>query len=164
MQIEVKQNSRLQLVEVSDVIVNSHGEVKITNLDLNMNENFEIYFKPIYVPETIDLSDERLRSDCHPDPGATQSRCQSRGCTWQQATLTGQAIPWCFISKTRASYTLQGTPSNNIGTERSTTVYKANKAHSSSFYGEDISNLRITVELKGAKQARIKIENDLATR
>lgn len=164
LKIEVRQGSRVQIVEVADFTVNEHGEVKLANLNLNMNENFEINFKQVIIQETIDINDERLRSDCHPDPGSSQSRCESRGCTWRQATLTGQAIPWCFIGKSRASYALQGVPSTSTGTERSTAVYKANKANSNSFYGEDINNLRITVELKGAKQARIKIEDDSASR
>lgn len=164
MKIEVRQNSRIQLLEVADFSVNEHGEIKLSNLNLKMNEDFEITFKQVIIPETIDINDERLRSDCHPDPGASQSRCESRGCTWKQATLTGLAIPWCFIGKTRSSYALQGSPSTVTGTERTTTTYKANKAHSGSFYGEDISTLKISVELKGAKQARIKIEDDSASR
>jgi maltase-glucoamylase len=162
--IEVRQGARLQYIEVTDFTVNEHGEVKLSNLNLKLNENFEIYFKQIILPEVIDVNDERLRSDCFPEDGATQTSCQNRGCTWKAATITGQDIPWCFIAKTRASYTLQGAPTTNTGVERSTSVYKANKAVANSFYGDDFATIKISVELKGSKQARIKIEDDANTR
>lgn len=160
----MRQSSRLQVLNVTNFNVNQFGEIKLINLDLRMNENFEIIFKQVILPETIDLNDERLRSDCHPDSGASQTSCQLRGCTWQPATLIGVAIPWCFIAKTRSSYSLQGSPTLSTALERSTRVYKAAKSHASTFYGEDFNTLRVTVELKGAKQARIKIEDDTTLR
>ena len=32
-----------------------------------------------------------LRRDCHPEPDATQERCELRGCCWYPS-----GGPWCF--------------------------------------------------------------------
>uniref|UniRef100_A0A493SZN8 P-type domain-containing protein n=1 Tax=Anas platyrhynchos platyrhynchos TaxID=8840 RepID=A0A493SZN8_ANAPP len=35
------------------------------------------------------------RVDCHPQPGASQERCEARGCTW--CTTDVPNAPWCFF-------------------------------------------------------------------
>lgn len=33
--------------------------------------------------------------DCHPQPGASQERCEARGCIW--CTTDVPNAPWCFF-------------------------------------------------------------------
>nr|XP_025039028.1 maltase-glucoamylase, intestinal-like [Pelodiscus sinensis] len=42
-------------------------------------------------PATIS---EHLRQDCHPEPGATESSCISRGCWWCETSTPN--VPYCF--------------------------------------------------------------------
>lgn len=49
------------------------------------------------------------RIDCHPDGGASQERCLSRGCTWCPAAEDGNNIPWCFVPK-NYGYKIVGEP------------------------------------------------------
>ena len=38
------------------------------------------------------------RVDCHPEPGASQEKCVSRGCHWCVSSIPD--VPWCFLPKT----------------------------------------------------------------
>lgn len=147
-----------QVLNLTNINVNEHGELSLTGLNLQMNKNFEINFKPVVIPEVIDLNDDRLRVDCSPDAGASEYRCSERKCSWVPSNT--QNVPWCFINKSRISYRLNSGVNNiDAGSERSKKVYTASKADSLSMYGEDINNLKITTELKGANMLRIKIED-----
>lgn len=163
-QVEIEQkNSKLQTIVIDNPSVDPiTGLITLRNLNIKMNEDFRITFKTVMVSETIDLNDEKLRVDCHPDPGSTQNSCQARSCSWISSQT--QNIPWCFIPKNRATYTISGSPVTTPGTQRESTVYIANKSGSHTMFGEDISQLKITVERKGMNLGRIKIENNQAAR
>lgn len=123
-----------------------------------MNQDFEIIFKSVIVQDLVDLNDDRLRVDCHPEPGAFESRCNDRRCKWKTSSVPN--TPWCFIDKNRVSYRLENEIKNaTTGPERSIKEFKATKSDLLSFYGEDIINLKISVEHKGASLLRIKIED-----
>jgi len=154
----ISQSRSVQVVNITNVNVNQFGEIKLSNLNLKMTENFEINFKSVNVPEVVNLNDERLRADCFPDPGAYQSKCQERGCVWSPSQTPG--IPWCYFGKNKASYSLDGTPiTTQVEPERLRKEYVVRKTDSASLYGEDVNRLKITVEHKGEKMVRVKIED-----
>ncbi|XP_039263188.2 uncharacterized protein LOC120339174 [Styela clava] len=39
-----------------------------------------------------------MKYDCHPEPDATQTVCESRGCMWCQSSVSGE--PWCVYGGT----------------------------------------------------------------
>lgn len=39
-----------------------------------------------------------MKYDCHPEPGATQTKCESRGCIWCVSQTPGH--PWCLYGGT----------------------------------------------------------------
>ncbi|CAF0715427.1 unnamed protein product [Brachionus calyciflorus] len=162
MEAEIKIfNSRQNpiVLNLTDLNVNQNGELSLSNLGLKMTQDFEINFKTVLIPEVIDIFDESLRVDCFPDSGATQSKCESgRKCKWTPSQTPN--IPWCYIDKTRTSYTLQQSVNTVTGTERLRKEYMAIKYDTLSLFGEDINRLKITTELKGSNMLRIKIDDN----
>ena len=62
-------------------------------------------FEPLSgAPDCTDSSDS-LRFDCYPDDGASQEKCESRGCCWKEASSSPHEtdvplnVPYCFYPK-----------------------------------------------------------------
>lgn len=155
--IKTASESRFTILNVTNANINSNGAITLTDLNLKITEEFEIDFKAVQVPEVVDLTDERLRADCFPEPGASEWACNNRKCTWASSSIQG--IPWCFINKNRVSYAVDGSPTTTNGVERSLKEYFIRKVDTLSFYGEDMARLKVSVEKKGAKMVRIKLED-----
>jgi maltase-glucoamylase len=152
-----------QVLLIENVVVTENGELDLNNLNLKMNQDFEIDFKITILPDPVAINDERLRVDCHPDPGSTQSACIQRGCSWAPSSL--QKVPWCFISKSRVAYVPQGTPVDKpVGPQRSLREYTIRKADTMTFFNEDFNTVKVSVEHKGSKMIRIKFEDPFSTR
>lgn len=109
-----------QLVSTYNVVPGKYGEVTLNNLNLKMTQEISIKFETVFYNETIDINDDRLRVDCHPEPGASQTSCFNRRCLWIPSSVSG--LPWCFISKSRVSYVLQGQPTTTTGNQRNLKV------------------------------------------
>ena len=92
-------NSRSSTINILNVNMNEHGEIKLSNLNLNMNEEFEINFESAQVTENIFIDDERLRTDCFPEPDSNEFKCLNRKCRWIPSQISN--VPWCFIDKKR---------------------------------------------------------------
>ena len=75
-------NSRINIINIANIDTNEHGEIKLSNLKLKMNEEFEIDFSTATVTENIDINDEKLRVDCWPEPDASETKCLNRKCRW----------------------------------------------------------------------------------
>ena len=150
-------SAKVTILNIGKVDVNEHGEIKLSNLNLKMNEEFEVDFMSTTVTENINLNDERLRTDCFPEPNADEYKCRQRSCVWAPSQYSG--VPWCFISKQRVSYTLDSESAATTLNNRYSKEYSVRKVDSLSFYGEDITKLKVTVEKKGAGMVRIKLED-----
>ncbi len=97
--LTVSNSLRSNLINISNLIMNEHGEIKLINLNLKMNEEFEIDFNAAEVVENIYIDDERLRVDCYPEPNSNEAKCLSRKCVWSPSQIAG--VPWCFVDKKR---------------------------------------------------------------
>src|SRR6185312_15335107 len=116
-----------------------------------MIDDFEVEIKVTVVQETIDINDERLRVDCHPDPSDnTEASCIGRKCLWRPSGTNG--IPWCIIDKNRLGYSLSGQPVTLTPTQpqMKATEYTIQKQDTMSFYGKDLTTVKLLVEEKGA--------------
>ena len=92
-------NLRSNAINISNVIMNEHGEIKLFNLNLKMNEEFEMNFESAEVTENIFIDDERLRADCFPEPNSSNEKCLNRKCRWSPSQISN--VPWCFVDKKR---------------------------------------------------------------
>lgn len=164
-------DSNRQTLNINDIKLNQFGELQLKNLNLNINRDFIIKFNLANITqvapnEQINLNDERLRVDCHPEPNSDEQSCRSRGCVWLQSSTPG--IPWCFVNKFRVGYkvNLTTTRINTLSPTRNRIIakYDVYKADSLSYYGNDIKNLKIEVEKKGSKMVRIKIKDAINNR
>lgn len=87
--------------------------------------------------QSVDVS---KRVDCFPEPGASQSTCQSRGCIWEEAP-NGSPVgtPWCYYP-TQSGFTVQSTGTNSF----------VLAAKSKNPYGDNISPLNVKYSSNGA--------------
>ena len=69
-------------------------------------------------------------------------------------------MPWCFIDQKRVGYIIDeqvpAITEEYPSEQRSKKTYGIKKVDTFTYYGEDIKNMRISVEHKGANAARIK--------
>ncbi|XP_071889148.1 sucrase-isomaltase, intestinal [Anas platyrhynchos] len=92
------------------------------------------------------------RVDCHPQPGASQERCEARGCTW--CTTDVPNAPWCFFPEDSPyGYSLGG---NAEKTDKGWRV-TLNKRSQLSLFGSDISPVVIDVEFQTKDRLRFKV-------
>lgn len=161
-----KSNNRLQTLEINNVKVNQFGELQLRNLRLSMISDFVIKFnmstittEVTPIPE-LDLNDPYLRIDCHPEFGASESKCLARGCSWISSSVSG--IPWCFINKQRIGYKVRqgrSVVSKSLARNRITATYDLTKSDSLTLYGNHINDLKVVVEQKGEHMLRIQFKD-----
>ncbi|XP_049339266.1 sucrase-isomaltase, intestinal [Astyanax mexicanus] len=92
------------------------------------------------------------RVDCHPEPGASQLRCQQRGCCWNPLDQTN--VPWCYFPRNHG-YTViseKRLDSRNV-------QVSLKRMDSPSLYGADIVDLSFTAEMQTENRLRFKITN-----
>ncbi|XGW25367.1 hypothetical protein V3C99_006640 [Haemonchus contortus] len=79
--------------------------------------------------------------DCFPEPGASQSLCQARGCIWQEAPPDApEGTPWCFYP-TASGF--------RVMSQLSSSHYVLTSAFNNP-YGSNISPLNVTSRINGA--------------
>ncbi|XP_005931267.1 maltase-glucoamylase, intestinal [Haplochromis burtoni] len=90
------------------------------------------------------------RVDCFPDPGASQAKCEARGCCWSPRDESN--VPWCFFP-TNHGYTVESQDSS------SPYVLKANliRMDSPSLFGGEIKQLALEAEMQTNNRLRFKI-------
>uniref|UniRef100_A0A3Q2X166 P-type domain-containing protein n=1 Tax=Haplochromis burtoni TaxID=8153 RepID=A0A3Q2X166_HAPBU len=87
------------------------------------------------------------RVDCFPDPGASQAKCEARGCCWSPRDESN--VPWCFFP-TNHGYTVESQDSS---------ILKANliRMDSPSLFGGEIKQLALEAEMQTNNRLRFKI-------
>ncbi|XP_071510130.1 lysosomal alpha-glucosidase-like isoform X1 [Diadema antillarum] len=111
-------------------------------------------------------TNDNLRFDCYPESGASQSKCEARGCCWAPAksgdvkpprrwntTKGGPQInvPYCYYPSDYPGYSFNGIATTSYG-------YTVNFTRSTkSYYPNDIMNLRLDAYFENDNRLRIKI-------
>lgn len=105
-------------------------------------------------PVCTDSSDSH-RFDCYPDDGATQEKCESRGCCWKHASSSPKPniplnVPYCFYPE-NFGYQL-------VKQEETATGYMLDlEMQQKGPFGEDITNLKVDVRLETQQRLHVKI-------
>ncbi|KAI8495115.1 hypothetical protein Bbelb_271010 [Branchiostoma belcheri] len=96
--------------------------------------------------------DERERVDCYPEGGASLSRCEARGCCWDQPATQGP--PSCFYP-TNHGYELSG------GLQRTPLGYRASlhRLNTPSAYGNDRESIEMEVEIQQDYRLHLKLSD-----
>ncbi|XP_019619834.1 PREDICTED: sucrase-isomaltase, intestinal-like [Branchiostoma belcheri] len=96
--------------------------------------------------------DERERVDCYPEGGASLSRCEARGCCWDQPATQGP--PSCFYP-TNHGYELSG------GLQRTPLGYMASlhRLNTPSAYGNDREIIEVEVEIQQDYRLHLKLSD-----
>uniref|UniRef100_A0A914C6H1 P-type domain-containing protein n=1 Tax=Acrobeloides nanus TaxID=290746 RepID=A0A914C6H1_9BILA len=95
--------------------------------------------------QTVDPSS---RVDCYPDPGASQTACQSRGCTWTPDNNDQtHTVPWCYFP-TNTGYVQSSMPSTTGGV--STIKLQKSTQSPGNPFGSDFGNLNFQYQEIGA--------------
>ncbi|KAF7699232.1 hypothetical protein HF521_003974 [Silurus meridionalis] len=90
------------------------------------------------------------RVDCFPDAGASQQRCQERGCCWSPNDQTN--VPWCFFSSNHG-YTVVSQSQPNSGKIEA----RLERQNAPSLFGSDILQLSFVAEMQTENRLRFKI-------
>ena len=97
------------------------------------------------------------RFDCYPDVGASEDKCEDRGCCWKVASnaLYGGSVPlnvpYCFYPK-NFGYELV----NQQETDTGFLLDLQMQQHGP--YGEDIVNLKVDVRLETEYRVHVKVK------
>ncbi|XP_028274772.1 maltase-glucoamylase, intestinal [Parambassis ranga] len=102
-----------------------------------------------FVPQCPNIP-QAERVDCFPDAGASQLKCEQRGCCW--SPLDERNVPWCFFP-TNHGYTVESVEQPNPH------VMKANlkRMSSPSLFGADIQELAFQAEMQTDNRLHFKI-------
>ncbi|KAL3992154.1 werner syndrome ATP-dependent helicase [Sarotherodon galilaeus] len=90
------------------------------------------------------------RVDCFPDSGASQEKCQERGCCWSPRDESN--VPWCFFP-TNYGYTVESQETPNSYAIKA----KLTRMESPSLFGQHIKELAIDAEMQTKNRLRFKI-------
>uniref|UniRef100_T1JFA2 P-type domain-containing protein n=1 Tax=Strigamia maritima TaxID=126957 RepID=T1JFA2_STRMM len=91
--------------------------------------------------------DDNLRFDCYPEDGASQEKCEARGCCWAQPKENKEksrgslGVPFCFYPSNFPGYYFV----NSTQTEKGVTIFI--ERNTSSYYGNDVMLLKVDIEL-----------------
>ena len=105
--------------------------------------------------QTVEVED---RVDCHPDPAATQERCEARGCVWRvsEPRLEGEeGPPFCYYPPDYG-YSMLGEP---LVTKDGYLVHLVKNTEDSMFGGE-VSDIWLKIEMQKPYRLRIRISDD----
>lgn len=107
--------------------------------------------------QQCDQSSDVARIDCFPEDGASQEKCQARGCCWRPAleprkpkSLHDVNVPYCYYPSDYPSYEVMSTQDTNFG--QRLWLYRSK----STYLPHDILNL--TVDLIYETQQRFRFQ------
>lgn len=103
---------------------------------------------------------DKDRVDCFPEPGASQQKCQARGCCWQSASgfgLRDVNVPYCFFPTDAPSYNV------DVVNQNDSKIVALMSRSAPSGRSADIPKLRLTVTQE-ARRLRFRIEDNSHTR
>lgn len=104
-----------------------------------------------HVLKTSSPETARIQIDCHPDKGATQTRCEERGCTWVDADDSKK--PKCTYPE-KYGYMMAAEPETTANGVK----VMLNRINTPALYGmEPYQNLTVMVEFHTDSRLRIKI-------
>ncbi|KAM3616402.1 uncharacterized protein V6R79_017274 [Siganus canaliculatus] len=100
------------------------------------------------------------RFDCYPEDDATESKCNARGCIWEQSSQTG--VPWCYFP-TDYGYTTLLSDETSSGM---TALIKRNTKYPSSGRdgSPDIDTLRVEIHYHSDHLLQFKITDPTTNR
>ncbi|XP_029026154.1 sucrase-isomaltase, intestinal-like [Betta splendens] len=90
------------------------------------------------------------RVDCYPDGGASQQKCEQRGCCW--TPLTESNVPWCFFPANQG-YVVESKEEPNRFELRA----QLKRLASPSLFGGDVQELALHAEMQTSNRLRFKI-------
>nr|XP_056702459.1 maltase-glucoamylase-like [Euleptes europaea] len=96
---------------------------------------------------------EDLRQNCHPEPGATEEACLSRGCQWCETS--SPKVPACFYEGGQFGYSLAGEPEKTATGWRVLLSRRGTPLNS----GNYISQIALLVEFQTKDRLRFKIDD-----
>ncbi|CAH1794350.1 unnamed protein product [Owenia fusiformis] len=134
-------------------------ECKVMHLSKDSNENNVIKMD---IPDPLksndgdtssgdkscDISDND-RFDCFSDRGATQAKCEARGCCWKPASSNG--IPYCFYPTDNEGYKVDSETLTEWG--MTAKLSRSSKSH----WPEDVMQLQLDVKYETASRLHFKI-------
>jgi hypothetical protein len=101
-----------------------------------------------------DILDKNARFDCHPDPGASPSRCASRGCCWlgsEFSSMGGIDYPYCFFPTNYDGYIIAAQKETDYG-------YQAILSRASpSGWPNDVQTLTLDVWMETNERLHFKV-------
>ena len=110
-------------------------------------------------PDCTDDADSK-RFDCYPDSGATEDKCEGRGCCWKEASQLSNAyefrikvplnVPYCFYPK-NFGYKLVNKQETDTGFLLDLQMQQKGP------YGGDIGNLKVDVRLETEYRVHVKV-------
>ena len=123
--------------------------------------NSEKVHSTIKTQVKCDISPVDHRFDCYPEDGATESKCVARGCCWQKEKTVKKSIdqtsvplnvPFCYYPTNYPGYYV--TSKTSILNSGDSIVLERN---SSSYYPDDIMQLRFEVTYETNYRLRVKV-------
>ena len=106
-------------------------------------------------PDCTNTADS-LRFDCYPDDGASQEKCESRGCCWKEASSSPHEtdvplnVPYCFYPK-NFGYRL-------VKQQNTSTGYMLDlQMQQKGPFGNDIALLKADVRLETQYRLHVKV-------
>uniref|UniRef100_A0A3Q0RZK0 P-type domain-containing protein n=1 Tax=Amphilophus citrinellus TaxID=61819 RepID=A0A3Q0RZK0_AMPCI len=90
------------------------------------------------------------RVDCFPESGASEEKCQERGCCWSPRDESN--VPWCFFP-TNHGYTVESQETSDAYVMKA----KLTRMESPSLFGGHIKELALDAEMQTNNRLRFKI-------
>lgn len=98
-----------------------------------------------------DMSVDR-RFDCYPEDGASQQKCEARGCCWQVPSKdTYVGVPYCFYPTDYDMYQISGPVDTEFGCTANLTRSQP------SYYPNTIKNLQLDIYYETQTRLHFKV-------
>ncbi|KAM9318648.1 LOW QUALITY PROTEIN: sucrase-isomaltase, intestinal [Pholidichthys leucotaenia] len=104
---------------------------------------------PTNVPQCPNFPIEE-RVDCFPDAGASQDKCEQRGCCWKPRDE--RSVPWCFFPTNHGYTVVTETKPNDYEI-----IAHLKRMPMPSLFGGDVEEVRLHAEMQTNNRLRFKI-------
>jgi lysosomal alpha-glucosidase len=101
-----------------------------------------------------DIPNKNARFDCHPDPGASPSRCTARGCCWQTSVSSSVGdinVPACFFPSNYDGYKIISQKETDYG------YHAVLSRTSSSGWPNDVQTLSLDIRMETDQRLHFKV-------